>query len=80
MTRLRQGSGGQASRPPRFASWLLGRTLEERRREELLGDLEELFQIKAHEQGRTAARRWFWRQAAQAIVDAIRERRFGSAP
>src|SRR5688572_12357515 len=75
MTLLRQGSGGPAPRPPRFASWLLSRALEERRREELLGDLEELFQIKALDQGRTAARRWFWQQAAQAILDAIRERR-----
>src|SRR5688572_4845669 len=75
MTLLRQGSGGPAPRPPRFASWLLSRALEERRREELLGDLEELFQVKALEQGRTAARRWFWQQAAQAILDAIRKRR-----
>ena len=75
MTLLRQGSGGQAARSPRFAAWLLARALNDRRREEFLGDLEELFQVKALEQGRTAARRWYWRQAAQAILDALRERR-----
>src|SRR5687767_6961406 len=63
------------SRPPRFAAWLLARTLEDRRREELLGDLEELFHVTCRERGRGAARRWYWRQAADAIVDAIRERR-----
>jgi predicted permease len=63
------------TRPPRFASWLLSRAIDDRRREELLGDLEELFQIKTLGVGRAAARRWYWRQAAQAIVDAVRERR-----
>src|SRR5688500_6226735 len=62
-------------RPPRFASWLLSRAIDDRRREELLGDLEELFQIKTLGVGRAAARRWYWRQAADAIVDAVRERR-----
>ena len=75
MILLRRGSGGQAARPPRFAAWLLARVLDDRRREELLGDLEELFQIKARDQGRRAARRWYWRQAAEAIVDAMRDRR-----
>ncbi|MGH9219514.1 MAG: ADOP family duplicated permease [Vicinamibacterales bacterium] len=75
MTLLRRGSGGQALRPPRFASWLLSRAIDDRRREERLGDLEELFQIKTLGVGRAAARRWYWRQAAHAIVDAVRERR-----
>src|SRR5688572_1969139 len=75
MTLLRQGSGGQAPRPPRVASWLLSRAIDDRRREERLGDLEELFQIKTVEEGRAAARRWYWRQAAHAVVDAVRERR-----
>lgn len=75
MTLLRQGSGGQAARPPRLASWLLSRAIDDRRREERLGDLEELFQIKTVEDGRAATRRWYWRQAAHAIVDAVRERR-----
>jgi len=54
---------------------LIARAVSDRRREELLGDLEELLQIQYLEQGRRKARRWYWRQAANAVVDAIRERR-----
>ena len=42
--------------------------MPERRREELLGDLEELFHAHATERGRGAARRWYWRQTADAIA------------
>ena len=63
------------TQPPRLASWVLGRALDDRRREELLGDLEELFHFKLKADGRLAARRWYWRQTAEAIIDAIRERR-----
>jgi predicted permease len=73
MTLLRQGFGGQSARPPYLASWLVARAVADRRREELLGDLEELFQVQSHERGRREARRWYWRQAANAVVDAIRE-------
>jgi predicted permease len=62
-------------RPPGIASWLVARTLSDRRREELLGDLEELFHARTRERGRTNARRWYWRQSANVIADAIRERR-----
>jgi predicted permease len=75
MTLLRQGYGGQAARPPRLAGWLLSRAIPDRRREELLGDLEELFQAKVTARGRVAARRWYWGQTVDAIVDVIRERR-----
>ena len=75
MTLLRQGFGGQGARPPYLASWLVARAVADRRREELLGDLEELFQVQSHERGRREARRWYWRQAANAVVDAIRDRR-----
>ena len=64
-----------SSRPPVAASWLLSRLIAERRREELLGDLEELYVKRALESSRRAARRWYWRQAASAAVDAVRERR-----
>jgi predicted permease len=63
------------ARPPRLAYWLLSRATPDRRREELLGDLEELFQAKFTARGRVAARRWYWGQTADAIVDVIRERR-----
>lgn len=63
------------ARPPRLAAWLLSRAVPDRRREEFLGDLEELFQIELAAHGRGAARRWYRRQSADAIVDLIRERR-----
>jgi predicted permease len=62
-------------KPPYVASWLIARAVSDRRREELLGDLEELFQVQVLERGRRAARRWYWRQSANAVVDAIRDRR-----
>ena len=75
MTRLRPGSGWQAPRPPFLAAWLISRNVDAMRREEFLGDLEELFQLRHHERGRAEARRWYWSQTANAIVDAIREHR-----
>lgn len=62
-------------RPPRVPSWLLSRTIAERRREEFLGDLEELFQARAHTHGLGPARRWYWRQSADAVLDAARAHR-----
>src|SRR5215204_4586743 len=77
--RLRQGYGGQVggqgARPPFLAAWLVARAVSDRRREELLGDLEELFQIQCYERGRREARRWYWRQAINAVIDSIRDRR-----
>jgi hypothetical protein len=61
--------------PPSLASWLLSRTIASGRQEELLGDLEELFQVHALDRGRSCARRWYWRQALHALVDAVRSRR-----
>jgi predicted permease len=63
------------SRPPFVASWLLSRTIDDRRREEFLGDLEELFHARATDLGRSRARRWYWRQTGEAVVNAIRQRR-----
>ncbi|HYE88063.1 MAG TPA: ABC transporter permease, partial [Vicinamibacterales bacterium] len=73
MTPLRHGSGGQA--PPRLAVWLIAREIDDRRGEDLLGDLDELFQARVIEHGVVAARNWYWRQAIQIIVDAARARR-----
>jgi predicted permease len=62
-------------RPPYLAAWLIARAVSDRRRDELLGDLHELFHIQYLERGRHEARRWYWRQTATAVVDAIRDRR-----
>jgi MacB-like periplasmic core domain len=62
-------------RPPLVATWVIARAIPERRREEFLGDLEELFQIRSLERGGAEARRWYWRQSASVIADAVRERR-----
>ena len=62
-------------RPPRLAASLLSLVTPERRREEFLGDLEELFQLETRERGRRAGRRWYWRQTLQTVVDACREYR-----
>jgi predicted permease len=63
------------TRPPRLAAWLLSRAIGGPRQEELLGDFEELFQVRALERGRAVARRWYWAQTARAVLDAIRARR-----
>ena len=63
------------TRPPTLAAWLVARALPDRRREEFLGDLEELFHARALESGRAHAGRWYWGQCANAVIDAVRERR-----
>jgi predicted permease len=71
--RLRQLFGGQE--PPRLARWLISREIDDHRGEDLLGDLDELFQARARDRGLSAARRWYWRQAIQVVADAMRDRR-----
>ena len=69
------------TRPPVIAAWLLARAIDDRRREEFLGDVEELFHVKVAQRGRARARRWYWRQTAAAIVDTFRAwRRKPKAP
>jgi predicted permease len=60
-------------RPPFLAAWLLAQVIHESGREELLGDLEELFQVHARTRGRRHARRWYWSQTLQAVRDVVRE-------
>ena len=62
-------------RPPRLAAWLLSRAIDGPRQEEFLGDLDELFQVRALDHGRAHARRWYWGQTARAVLDAMRARR-----
>ena len=54
--------------PPRLALRLLDRRLPEADRESLVGDLVEAFTERAERHGAAAARRWFWRQTALALL------------
>jgi putative ABC transport system permease protein len=55
-------------RPPRIAVWLVERRVSKGEREFALGDLEEEFAVVCHDQGRAAARRWYWRQAIRVVL------------
>jgi putative ABC transport system permease protein len=56
-------------RPPRWAEWLLARSLPEGLpRESVLGDLEEDLQRRAGEQSAASARRWYAGQAIRLAV------------
>jgi len=54
-----------ASRPPRFADWLLHRLASGPRPASLIGDLHEQYR-----DGRTSA--WYWRQTVRAIAASMR--------
>jgi hypothetical protein len=62
-----------SARPPALAAWLVSRALPERRREDQLGDLEELFVERYAAGGFRAARGWYWRQCSHVLIDAVRE-------
>ena len=65
---------GRQEAPPRLARWLLHRALAGRTRSAVLGDLDEEFAaFILPQQGRRAARRWYWRQAIASIVACLRE-------
>ena len=62
-----------APQPPRFARWLLRRTLDGPVRSAILGDLDEEFTcIVVERVGRRAARRWYWRQTLLSIAACVR--------
>lgn len=65
------------ARPPRLARWLLQRALPSDAREDISGDLEELFQRRVATSGARRARVWFWRQcaafASQFFAERMRE-------
>jgi predicted permease len=58
-------------RPPRLAAWLLMRVAPRRRREDIAGDLHELFGDRAARDGAGRARRWYWRQVGAAVAEAL---------
>ena len=53
----------ETGRPPRLARRLIGRALPEDRRDDITGDLDELFRRRSHERGRLRAGLWYWREA-----------------
>jgi predicted permease len=56
--------------PPRFAQWLVARTLSARtgERDAILGDLAEEFNDTLEHSGARAARAWYWRQTVRSIT------------
>lgn len=62
-----------APQPPRFARWLLRRTLDGPVRSAIVGDLDEEFSSIVERVGPRAARRWYWRQAVLSIAACLRE-------
>ena len=61
-------------RPPRVAERILRLATPHEDREFLLADIAEEFERIAHESGRAAADRWYWRQVAASIRPLGRER------
>jgi putative ABC transport system permease protein len=55
-------------KPPGLATWLLARLLDPAAAEAVTGDLDEEFGRRMRAGRRSAARRWFWRQALASIV------------
>jgi len=53
--------------PPRLAAALLGAVLPVELRDDVLGDLQEGFAYRQADDGKTTARRWYWRQAMQSL-------------
>jgi putative ABC transport system permease protein len=60
------------ARPPRLAEWLAGRAAPGAEwRDVLAGDMFEGFQAVATARGRAAACRWYWRETAAVVLDAV---------
>ena len=70
-----------APRPPRLARWLLERALPEDVRDDVSGDVQEMFTRRRVSGGALRARLWYWRQvlsfAWHFFTAALRERREG---
>ena len=65
--------------PPSLAQWLLSRRLSPEWSEYLLGDLEEEFLARAAV-SRSAARRWYWRQALRCAVSPPPPSQYSTKP
>jgi predicted permease len=67
--------GTDMSPPPRLAHRLLAARLVRDEREELIGDLDEQFQMCLRRRGPGAARRWYWRQTIVLLLGFAMHRR-----
>ena len=59
---------------PRLARWLLGRALPADVRDDITGDLEEMFARRRASHGSANAALWYWQQAVQFIIHFVAER------
>lgn len=68
-----------SSRLPRIPRLILDRTLPEDVREDVTGDLEEMFHRRRQSVGAARARRWYWRQClsfpVRFFIERLREQR-----
>jgi predicted permease len=66
-------------RPPRLARWILERALPDDVREDVSGDVEEMFHRRAASEGELRSRLWYWRQVLSFFFHfsaaRLRERR-----
>ncbi len=58
--------------PPRFAQWILRRTLERKDRDFILGDFDEFYTEKRNINGKMKADLWYWGQCYKSIPHFIR--------
>ena len=63
------------SGPPRILRWALGKLLPDRARDDVLADLEELWEERRVRRGRGAANRWYRWQVVRSIGPAVRGQR-----
>lgn len=62
----------ELKKPPRFAKWLLYRSLDEADRDSVMGDFEEFYSERMRETGSFGPRCWYWWQAVKSIPHFIR--------
>lgn len=60
--------------PPRLARWLLGRALPADVRDDIAGDLDEVFRRRCETDGPRRARLWYWTEAVSFSGRFLRER------
>lgn len=59
-------------RPPRPATWILKRTLEQDERDFVLGDFDEFYTEKRDSDGKIKADLWYWMQCLKSIPHFVR--------